>query len=447
MFMGSPADRRALPIVSSSAMPDNAPSAFEILRQKALNSRFFTISLLLHVLIVTILGGTVLFKAYVEPPDFTGGEGGSFVEQSASVSPPQQQQQQQQPTFQVQTPTATSNAPSLSAITTIGPSQATFSLPSISTPTINPAATSVTQASAPSTPSFGEGMSVETAKGISNFTGGWATGGGGGPGSSLKSREFQFTAYLAKYSGGDWDSTVSVSNNKITRGSLPNLLYTITKWSNEKIKANPQAEPLNLADEKELMAKKPPFILFTGHMDFKLTDQEVANLQKYIRLGGCIWGDSSLPGENSRFDIAFRREMRRIVPDVDKDFEPLAPDHPVFNKGYYPEINSVPSGINFYAQKVMALKIYGEIAVIYTMNDYCDMWQIGITEDGQIDLSRDKNKKYVAINLELWNKRETYIRNIDDPKTLAATYKFGTNMVIHLLTRWEDKLRFVPKGL
>lgn len=418
---------------------------FEKLRQKLLNSRFFTVSLLLHVLLVTILGGTVLFKAYVEPPDFTGGEGGSFVEQSNSVSPPQQQTQQQ-PTFQVQTPTASSTAPSLSAITTIGPSQATFTLPSISTPTINPAATSITQASAPNTPTFGEGMSVETAKGISNFTGGWAGGGSGGPGSSLKSREFQFTAYLAKYSGGDWASTVSLSSGKITKGSLPNLLYTMGKWSRDKIKANPQAEPLDLASE-EIFSKKPPFILFTGHKDFVLTEKEVANLQKYIRLGGCIWGDSSLPGQNSRFDIAFRREMRRIVPDVDKDFEPLPGDHPVFTKNYFPEITSPPPGINYYKEKVMALKIYGEIAVIYTMNDYADMWQIGVTEDGQIDISRDKNKRYVAINDNLWDARFTYIRNIDDPKALTDTYKFGTNMVLHLLTRWEDKLRFVPTGL
>ncbi len=421
-------------------------STFEKVRNRALKSRFLTVSVLLHVLLVVILGGTVLFKAYVEPPDFTGG--GSFVEQGSSVAPPQQPQQQQ-PTFQVQTPTAATNAPSLSAITTVGPSSATFSLPSISTPTIS-TATSISQPTTAtvSAPQFGEGLTAEAAKGIAEFTGGWAAGGSGGPGSSVKARKFKFTAYLAKYAGGDWGSTVRLANGKIAYGSLPNLLYTMNKWSSDKIEANPLPEPLDLGDEKKMFSVKPAFILFTGHKDFVLTETEVANLQKYIRLGGCVWGDSSLPGRNSRFDIAFRREMRRVIPDKNKDFEVIGSDHPVYSKAaYYPEITSAPEGVNYYKEQVEALKIYGEIGVIYTMNDYGDMWQIGLNEKGEIDTSRDKNYNYVAINKTIWDARSTYIRNIDNAKTLEASYKFGTNMVIHLITRWEDKLRFVPTGL
>ena len=29
--------------------------------------------------------------------------------------------------------------------------------------------------------------------------------------------------------------------------------------------------------------------------------------------------------------------------------------------------------------------------------------------------------------------------------SLLDTYKFGTNMIVHLLTRWEDKLRSAPR--
>lgn len=424
-------------------MSEPHSSLFEKLRNKALSSRFITVSVLLHVLLVTILGGTVLFQTYVEPPDFTGGSG-SFVESTASVAPPEQQQQQQ-PTFQVQ-PTATSSAPSLSAITTVGPSQATFSLPSISTPTLSTATSfSPATTNAPSAPTMADGMSVEAAKGIAEFTGGYAKG-GGGPGSNVKSREFAFTAYLAKYAGGDWASTVRLSAGKIKYGSLPNLLYTMNAWSKGKIEANPLPEPLELSSD-DMFSKKAAFILFTGHKDFVLTPKEVENLQKYIRLGGCVWGDSSLPGRNSRFDIAFRREMRRVIPDKNKDFEALNSDHPVFTNGYYPEITSPPPGVNYYADKVEVLRIYGEIAVIYTMNDYGDMWQMGITPDGKIDLSKDKNSMFVAVNPTILDLSDTYIRNVGDPKALELAYKFGTNMVIHLITRWEDKLRFVPSGL
>ena len=27
------------------------------------------------------------------------------------------------------------------------------------------------------------------------------------------------------------------------------------------------------------------------------------------------------------------------------------------------------------------------------------------------------------------------------------TYKFGTNVIVHLLTRWEDKVRNAPRAL
>ena len=50
----------------------------------------------------------------------------------------------------------------------------------------------------------------------------------------------------------------------------------------------------------------------------------------------------------------------------------------------------------------------------------------------------------VAVNEEMYHRRGLYFRNIE-PKPLMDTYKFGTNIVIHLLTRWEDKLRNVPR--
>ena len=118
------------------------------------------------------------------------------------------------------------------------------------------------------------GLSAEMASRIASFTSGWAKGGTAAMGRPLKSREFVFTAYLAKYQGGDWDSTVRIEDGRIWAGSLPNLLYIITKLSKRKSTAEPQVEPLGLASD-EIFVKKPPFIWFTGHRDFTLTDKEV----------------------------------------------------------------------------------------------------------------------------------------------------------------------------
>jgi hypothetical protein len=289
------------------------------------------------------------------------------------------------------------------------------------------------------------GLSTTVAKGIANFTADWSKGGTAAMSQPLKSREFVFTAYLAKYQGGDWDSTVRIEDGKIWAGSLPNLLYIITKLSKKKINAEPQVEPLDLASD-EIFVKKPPFIWFTGHRDFKLTDKEVENLGEYLRRGGCIWGDSSLPGRRSRFDIAFRREMLRLVPDPNQPWQELPPNHPIYTHGYYSEVKGVAPGINFYDEPIYALMGYGgEIAVIYTANDYGDMWQFGIDEKGAIDLSRDEKKRMVAVNEEMWYRRNLYYRNIE-PKALFDTYKFGTNIIVHLLTRWEQKIRTVPRS-
>jgi hypothetical protein len=50
-------------------------SLLDRLTEKFNNSRFFTISFVLHVLLISIFSGTVLFEAMQEPPDFEGGEG------------------------------------------------------------------------------------------------------------------------------------------------------------------------------------------------------------------------------------------------------------------------------------------------------------------------------------------------------------------------------------
>ena len=416
--------------------------ALQRLQRSLFVSRFFTVSLLLHLILVVLLGGTILFNKYIEPPDFTGEEGTGFVG-AEQVQKTPQKTQPQQPTFTVTAPTTPTQT--VDAITANSQMPATFTLPTFVAPTVAPQVNTLPANVATPNAAVVEAIPKEIAAGIANFTAGWTKKGSGGPGSSLRSREFQFSAYLAKYSGGDWDSTILFRNGKIYKGSLPNLLYVIDILSKDKIHTDSQTIPLDLSNWDEIWAKKPPFILFTGHCDFILTDKEVENLQKYIRLGGCIWGDSSLPGHRSRFDLAFRREMRRVVPDVDKGFEPLPATHEIFTKAYYPEIKDIPAGMNFYREPIYALKIYGEIAVLYTANDYGDMWQFAMTEKGVFDTRRDETiHQFVAMNDAMWYRRDIYYRNITEA-AVFATYKFGTNMIVHLLTRWEDKVRTAPK--
>jgi hypothetical protein len=382
-------------------------------------------------------------------PDFQADPGG-LVSSDPQVTPPSD------PQPALDNPTMSTNAPNVSAVPTAPSQLAALTTTNLTTSSFSMASQSMTmpaiksdKLAAPMTPNMPtagvKGLSKDIATKIAGFTSGWAKGGTASFSQPIKSREFEFTAYLAKYQGGDWDSTVRLEDGQIWAGSLPNLLFIISKLSKKKIKATPQVVPLDLASS-EIYEKKPPFIWFTGHRDFKLTDKEVENLGEYLRRGGCIWGDSSLPGRRSRFDIAFRREMMRLVPDPNQQWQALPPTHPIVTKAYYNEVKGVAPGMNNYDEPIYALEGYGgEIAVLYTANDYGDMWQFGLDEEGKIDLSRDEKRRMVACNEDMWHRRNLYFRNIE-PKALADTYKFGTNIIIHLLTRWEDKIRFVPQG-
>lgn len=415
------------------------------------NSRFFMISLALHFVLVITGGTAVLVKNAVQSTDVMDAEGGNLLSPDAAVPPPdpvlQPLDQAVQPA--VNTSTSLPTAPSLDPIISASAVPASFDLPqaALSLPASAPAtsisaAATSTAVSAP--PTFGK-IPLNLARQMVAFSAGTGAPNSERGSGVSKSRSFQFTAYVAKYAGGDWASTVRVQNNQISTGSIPNLLYLLNKWSRDKIKADPNPVPLDLASD-DLFTKRPPFVFFSGHQDFKLTEREVANLQKYVQLGGAIWGDSSLPGRRSRFDLAFRREMKRVLPDIDKAFEPLAPNHAIFTKTYFPEVREVPPGLNFFREPVEAIKIYDEIAVLYTANDYGDMWQIGMDEQGRYDERRDERGQYVAMNNALFSNRDIYFRNLD-PKPLADSYKFGANVVLHLLTRWEEKLRNVPTGL
>jgi len=410
------------------------------------NSRDFAISFILHTILIVLFGTTVLFPAMTEPPDFEGGDGGGIIQPSGAVPPPPQQQVQQQNVQVNPTMVNTPTTQQVTAITTTAVNPLNFNMAptmvNMPTPTAN------LQQLPPAASSMGEPMPAAVAAQIRAFTGGWGKGTGGGTG--IRQREFEFTAYIGKYAGGNWNSTIDSAipqnvETPITIGALPNLLYVMEEKSRGKIKTDfKNVRAINLATD-EIFKVKPPFIFLTGTKDFKLSEKEVENLQRYIRSGGCIWGDSSVPGLRSSFDIAFRREMRRVIPDVDKKFEPIGPEHPIYAAdSYYPEIKSAPPGINFYNDPVQVLRIYGEIAIIYTSNDYGNMWQFGLTQDGkQIDTTRNQQNQFIALNKNLWDNRETYVRNISIP-ALNETYKFGINVITHLLTRWETKTRNAP---
>lgn len=104
------------------------------LQEKIAQSRFFTFSLLLHVVIVVLGGSVVLFHKATDAPDFTSEGVGDLMSTEANVAPPVEQ-----PPDMTQNQTVTPDAPSItaptvSAITTTTTNNTSFQMANIPMP-------------------------------------------------------------------------------------------------------------------------------------------------------------------------------------------------------------------------------------------------------------------------------------------------------------------------
>src|SRR5258708_27223359 len=116
---------------------DSPPTNFvQRIQAKLAESRFFTFSLLLHVVIVIMAGSVVIFKHIADPPDFAAEGGSGLVADEAVSAPPPPSPEVQQQTFTPTQPTV--NAPNVEAIVSTSTAPASFqlqaSVPSLKAP-------------------------------------------------------------------------------------------------------------------------------------------------------------------------------------------------------------------------------------------------------------------------------------------------------------------------
>jgi prenyltransferase beta subunit len=115
------------------------------IQEKLAASRFLTFSVLLHAVLVLMGGSVVLFKSYVEPPDFAASDGGLVSADVATQAPPEQPPEIPQEQFKQETPQLT--APTISAISTTNVNTPTFQVAAVA-PVIKPVPTDALQKAA-----------------------------------------------------------------------------------------------------------------------------------------------------------------------------------------------------------------------------------------------------------------------------------------------------------
>lgn len=125
-----------------------------------------------------------------------------------------------------------------------------------------------------------------------------------------------YTVKIAKMKyngGGDWYAN---------KTSLPNLI----SFCNKNLKTNifPEEDIIEPGDQKIFQY---PFVHMTGHGNVLFSDQEVANVRKYLLSGGFLHID-----DNYGMNKFIRREMKKVFPE--HEFVEVPFSHPIYHQKY-----------------------------------------------------------------------------------------------------------------
>jgi hypothetical protein len=120
-------------------------------------------------------------------------------------------------------------------------------------------------------------------------------------------------AKLKYNGGGDWYAN---------KTSLPNLI----RFCNQNIGTNftPEEDVVEVGSPDML---NYPFVHLTGHGNIVLSNIEAENLRNYLIAGGFLHAD-----DNFGMDKFFRREMKKVFPEL--DFIELPFSHPIYHQKF-----------------------------------------------------------------------------------------------------------------
>lgn len=123
----------------------------------------------------------------------------------------------------------------------------------------------------------------------------------------------QEIAVLEYDGGGDWYANQT---------ALPNLI----KFCNENINTTMDADPKGIhVNNIELF--NYPMVFMTGHGNVFFDEESVENLRSYLTSGGFLH-----VSDNYGIDQFFRREMKKIFPDL--EFQEIPYEHPIFHQTF-----------------------------------------------------------------------------------------------------------------
>jgi hypothetical protein len=198
----------------------------------------------------------------------------------------------------------------------------------------------------------------------------------------------RFIPAVAQHSGA-WDVRAS---------GLRRLAWELQRRTSVEAILEARATPLDSPRLFEL-----PFIYLSSDRELPpFTAAQTENLRRYLTFGGFVFADANDGSSGSGFDSSFRREMAKVLPQVQP--KPLPATHVVFKSFFL--LDTAP-GRYLNSAQLDAWTIGKRAAVIYSQNDV--MGALARDESGsyeyEVTPGGERQREYaarLAINISMY---------------------------------------------
>ena len=176
-----------------------------------------------------------------------------------------------------------------------------------------------------------------------------------------------FTFARLRYSSGNWDADPKMPSN---------LLNSLVEYTSIRIDPNER-----IVDVSSSELANYPFVYLTGNKMLRFTEQERANLRRYLRNGGFMFVDDCNHDVDGTFAKTFESEIKAVLDRPDEALCKLPKNHPLY-RSFFEFKDGPPAtshelngwGDDMVHDYLKAIEIDNRIAVLYSNKDYGCEW-------------------------------------------------------------------------